>query len=135
MQGYSQTTEEIGQNGRRGALMISLDCHHPDLLDFIDIKTKDGSVTKANISVRVTDDFMQAVEDDADWVMSFTRPETDETITKTAKARDIFDKLCENNWNWAEPGILFWDTIEDYNLLSNNPDFEYAGTNPCAEEP
>lgn len=118
-----------------GALMISLDCHHPDLLDFIDIKTKDGSVTKANISVRVTDDFMQAVENDDDWVMSFTREETGETITKTAKARDIFNKLCENNWNWAEPGILFWDTIEDYNLLSNNPDFEYAGTNPCAEEP
>lgn len=118
-----------------GALMISLDCHHPDLLDFIDIKTKDGNVTKANISVRVTDDFMQAVEDDADWVMSFTRKETGETITKTAKARDIFDKLCENNWNWAEPGILFWDSIEEYNLLSNNPDFEYAGTNPCAEEP
>lgn len=135
MQGYSQTTEEIGQNGRRGALMISLDCHHPDLLDFIDIKTKDGNVTKANISVRATDDFMQAVEDDADWVMSFTRKETGETITKTAKARDIFNKLCENNWNWAEPGILFWDTIEEYNLLSNNPDFEYAGTNPCAEEP
>lgn len=135
MEGYSQTTEEIGQNGRRGALMISLDCHHPDLLDFIDIKTKDGSVTKANISVRVTDDFMQAVEDDDDWVMSFTREETGETITKTTKARDIFNKLCENNWNWAEPGILFWDTIEDYNLLSNNPDFEYAGTNPCAEEP
>lgn len=135
MQGYSQTTEEIGQNGRRGALMISLDCHHPDLMDFIDIKTKENSVTKANISVRVTDDFMQAVEDNTDWVMSFTRPETGETITKTAKARDIFDKLCENNWNWAEPGILFWDNIEEYNLLSNNPDFEYAGTNPCAEEP
>nr|DAH20506.1 MAG TPA: ribonucleotide-diphosphate reductase subunit alpha [Caudoviricetes sp.] len=135
MEGYSQTTEEIGQNGRRGALMISLDCHHPDLMDFIDIKTKDGSVTKANISVRVTDDFMQAVEDDTDWVMSFTREETGETITKTARARDIFNKLCENNWNWAEPGILFWNNIEEYNLLSNNPDFEYAGTNPCAEEP
>lgn len=135
MEGYSQTTEEIGQNGRRGALMISLDCHHPDLLGFIDIKTKDGSVTKANISVRVTDDFMQAVEDDTDWVMSFTRKETGETITKTARARDIFNKLCENNWNWAEPGILFWNNIEEYNLLSNNPDFEYAGTNPCAEEP
>lgn len=135
MEGYSQTTEEIGQQGRRGALMISLDCHHPDLLDFIDIKTKDGNVTKANISVRVTDDFMQSVEDDTDWVMSFTRKETGETITKTARARDIFNKLCENNWNWAEPGILFWNNIEEYNLLSNNPDFEYAGTNPCAEEP
>lgn len=135
MQGYSQTTEEIGQRGRRGALMISLDCHHPDLLDFIDIKAKSYSVTKANISVRVTDDFMRAVEKDDEWVMSFTREETGETITKTAKARDIFSKLCLNNWNWAEPGILFWDRIEQYNLLENNPEFEYAGTNPCAEEP
>lgn len=135
MQGYSQTTEEIGQMGRRGALMISLDCHHPDLLDFIDIKAKSDSVTKANISVRVTDDFMRAVENDDEWVMSFTREETGETITKTSKARDIFSKLCLNNWNWAEPGILFWDRIEQYNLLENNPEFEYAGTNPCAEEP
>nr|DAM66972.1 MAG TPA: ribonucleotide-diphosphate reductase subunit alpha [Caudoviricetes sp.] len=111
--------------------MISLDCHHPDLLDFIDIKAKPDSVTKANISVRVTDDFMQAVEEDTDWVMSFTREETGETITKTAKARDIFNKLCENNWNWAEPGILFWDRIEKYNLLENNSKFKYAGTNPC----
>lgn len=135
MEGYSMTTEEIGQNGRRGALMISLDCHHPDLMDFIDIKTKEGKVTKANISVRVTDDFMHAVENDEDWVMSFTRKETGDTITKIEKARVIFDKLCENNWNWAEPGILFWDNICNYNLLSNNKDFKYAGTNPCAEEP
>lgn len=135
MEGYSMTTEEIGQNGRRGALMISLDCHHPDLMDFIDIKTKEGKVTKANISVRVTDDFMNAVENDEDWVMSFTRKETGDTITKVEKARVIFDKLCENNWNWAEPGILFWDNICNYNLLSNNKDFKYAGTNPCAEEP
>lgn len=135
MQGYSQTTEEIGQNGRRGALMISLDCHHPDLLDFIDAKTKEGAVTKANISVRVTDDFMQAVENDEDWVMSFTRPETGETITKTARAKDIFHKLCQNNADWAEPGILYWDRIENWNLLSEDPDFHYAGVNPCAEEP
>ena len=135
MEGYSMTTEEIGQNGRRGALMISLDCHHPDLMDFINIKTKEGKVTKANISVRITDDFMRAVENDEDWVMSFTRKETGDTITKIEKARVIFDKLCENNWNWAEPGILFWDNICNYNLLSNNKDFKYAGTNPCAEEP
>lgn len=135
MQGYSQTTEEIGQAGRRGALMISLDCHHPDLLDFIDIKTSPDAVTKANISVRVTDDFMEAVINDKDWVMSFTRPETGETITKTAKAREVFEKLCKNNWDWGEPGILFWDTISNYNLLEYDDSFEYAGTNPCAEEP
>lgn len=115
--------------------MISLDCHHPDLIDFINIKAKDGAVTKANISVRVTDDFMQAVENDEDWEMSFTRPETGETITKTAKAKDIFHLLCQNNSDWAEPGILFWDRIEQWNLLSENPNFHYAGVNPCAEEP
>lgn len=135
MQGYSQTTEEIGQAGRRGALMISLDCHHPDLLDFIDAKTSPDAVTKANISVRVTDDFMEAVINDKEWVMSFTRPETGETITKSARAREIFEKLCKNNWDWGEPGILFWDTISNYNLLEFDGTFEYAGVNPCAEEP
>lgn len=135
MQGYSQTTEEIGQAGRRGALMISLDCHHPDLLDFIDAKTSTDAVTKANISVRVTDDFMEAIINDKDWIMSFTRPETNETITKTARAREIFEKLCKNNWDWGEPGILFWDTISNYNLLEFDDTFEYAGVNPCAEEP
>ena len=135
MQGYSQTTEEIGQNGRRGALMISLDCHHPDLPEFIDIKTKENSVTKANISVRVTDDFMKAVENNADWTMTFTRPETGETIERTLPAKQLFNRLCENNCNWAEPGMLFWDNITKYNLLSENSEFEYAGVNPCAEEP
>ena len=135
METFSQVTAQIGQNGRRGALMISIDCHHPDLLEFIDIKTKPDSVTKANISVKVTDDFMQAVKDDREWVMSFTRPETGETITKVERAVDIFNKLCQNNWDWAEPGILFWDRIENWNLLSNNNEFHYAGTNPCAEEP
>lgn len=135
MQGYSQTTEEIGQNGRRGALMISLDCHHPDLPEFIDIKTKENSVNKANISVRVTDDFMKAVENNADWTMTFTRPETGETIERTIPAKQLFNRLCENNWNWAEPGMLFWDNITKYNLLSENSEFEYAGVNPCAEEP
>ena len=135
METFSQVTAQIGQNGRRGALMISIDCHHPDLLEFIDIKAKPDSVTKANISVKVTDDFMHAVKDDKEWVMSFTRPETGETITKTARAVDIFNKLCQNNWDWAEPGILFWDRIENWNLLSNNDEFHYAGTNPCAEEP
>lgn len=115
--------------------MISLDCHHPDLLDFIDAKTSPDAVTKANISVRVTDDFMEAVINDKEWVMSFTRPETGETITKSARAREIFEKLCKNNWDWGEPGILFWDTISNYNLLEFDGTFEYAGVNPCAEEP
>ena len=118
-----------------GALMISIDCTHPDLEDFITIKSDLGKVTAANISVRVSDDFMQAVIDDNDWELYFERPETGEKITKTVKAKEIYHLLCKNNWDYAEPGILFWDRIENYNLLSNNPDFSYAGTNPCAEEP
>lgn len=135
MDTFSHVTEQIGQNGRRGALMISLDCSHPDLEKFITVKSDLGKVTSANISVRVSDKFMEAVENDADWELSFTRKETGETISKTVKAKDIFELLCKNNWNYAEPGILFWDRITDYNLLSNNPKFQYAGTNPCAEEP
>lgn len=135
MDTFSQVTEQIGQNGRRGALMISIDCTHPDLEKFITVKSDLDRVTSANISVRVTDAFMEAVYDDADWELSFTRKETGQTISKTVKAREIFDKLCENNWNYAEPGILFWDNVENWNLLANDPGFKYAGTNPCAEEP
>ncbi|MBR3772753.1 MAG: adenosylcobalamin-dependent ribonucleoside-diphosphate reductase, partial [Clostridium sp.] len=135
MQGFSQTTEEVCQSGRRGALMISISCDHPDLIDFINIKTSPDSVTKANISVRVTNDFMRAVIEDKDWEMSFTREETGQTITKVMKAKEIFRILCQNNSDWAEPGILYWDTVENWNLLSNNPNFSFAGVNPCAEEP
>lgn len=130
MEGYSKVTEEIGAQGRRGALMISLSCDHPDLEEFIDVKTNTNAVTKANISVRVTDDFMRAVENDEPWAMKFTRSETGETISKTANAKQLFNKLAKNNWNWGEPGILYWDKIKEWNLLSNNPDFEYAGVNP-----
>lgn len=134
MDTFSQVTEQIGQNGRRGALMISIDCTHPDLEKFITVKSDLNKVTAANISVKVTDAFMSAVQNDLDWELSFTRPETKETITKTVKAKDVFELLCKNNWNYAEPGILFWDRINDWNLMSTNPDFKYAGVNPCAEE-
>lgn len=129
---YSKTTELIGQFGRRGALMISIICTHPDLLDFINVKNDLDKVTKANISIRILNSFMKAVKEDKDWELSFYRKETDETITQTAKAREIYRKICENNWNMAEPGMLFWDRIENYNLISEDEEFEYAGTNPCA---
>lgn len=132
---YSMTTELIGQNGRRGALMISLDCHHPDIEDFITIKSDLDKVTKANISIRVTDDFLQAVVDNKDFKLEFTREETGEKIEKVVKAREIFDKFAKMNWDYAEPAFLFWDRIKSYNLLGNDENFEYAGVNPCAEEP
>lgn len=135
MDTFSQVTHQIGQHGRRGALMISIDARHPDLPEFISIKNDLTKVTGANISVRVPDDFMQAVANDEDWEMSFTRKETGETITRTMPAKELYHALCENNWNYAEPGMLFWDNIEKYNMLSNDPEFQFAGTNPCAEEP
>lgn len=132
---YSLVTGLIGQNGRRGALMISLACDHPDIEEFIEIKSDLERVTKANISIRITDKFMYAVENNEDFVLSFTREETNDTITKTINARELFHKICEMNWDYAEPGMLFWDRIENWNLLSEDDNFHYAGTNPCAEEP
>lgn len=129
---YSLTTELIGQNGRRGALMISLDCTHPDLEQFIDIKSDLNKVTKANISVRISDDFMNAVKSDSDWTLKFRRPETGEEIVKTVKARDLFERMCFNNWDIAEPGMLNWSRIENWNLLSEDENFKFAGVNPCA---
>ena len=133
MDTFSQVTETIGQNGRRGALMLSMDCTHQEILDFINIKTDLNRVTKANISVRITDDFMRAVKNDEDWELYFKTQH--EEIKKTVKAKDIFKLLCKNNWDYAEPGILFWDRIKNYNILSEDENFEYAGVNPCAEEP
>lgn len=132
---YSMVTGLISQNGRRGALMLSMACDHPDIEEFIDIKKDLNRVTKANISVRVTDEFMQAVIDNKEFELKFTRKETGEVISKTVNAKDLMMKLAYNNWDMGEPGILFWDRIENWNLLSEYENFQYAGTNPCAEEP
>ena len=131
---YSQVTGLIGQAGRRGALMISISCKHPDIEEFINLKTKQGVCEKANISIRVSDDFMEAAIHDEDWITKFTSEETG-TITKTFKARDLLKLLAKRNWEWAEPGMLYWDRITGYNMLNNDERFSYAGVNPCAEEP
>lgn len=131
---YSYVTGLIGQSGRRGALMISIDCKHPDIEEFINLKTKQGVCEKANISIRVSDEFMQAAIDDKVWETEFTSKETG-TITRTFKARDLLKLLAKRNWEWAEPGLLYWDRITNYNMLDNDDNFAYAGVNPCAEEP
>lgn len=131
---YSYVTGLIAQKGRRGALMISISCTHPDIDEFINLKTKKGICEKANISIRVSDDFMKAVQEDRDWTAEFTSLETG-TITRIFRARDLMRLIARRNWEWAEPGVLFWDRITGYNMLDNNPDFQYAGVNPCAEEP
>ena len=132
---YSMTTDLIGQKGRRGALMISMDVNHPDIEEFIDVKTDLEKVTKANISVRINDKFMKAVENKEKYICRFEVKETNQVIEKEVDAYSLFMKLIANNWDYAEPGILFWDKIENYNLLSEDKNFKYAGVNPCAEEP
>jgi ribonucleoside-diphosphate reductase alpha chain len=130
---YSLVTELIGQSGRRGALMISIDCTHPDLLDFINIKSNLNKVTKANISIKINDDFMKAVENDEDWVLSYIRNETGEKIETIIKAKELMRKFAEMNWDYSEPGLLNWSRITEWNLLSEDKNFEYAGVNPCAK--
>lgn len=126
---YSYITGLIGQEGRRGALMISISCEHPDLEEFINLKSNLDICTKANISVRVTDAFMRAVESDSEFRLHFTMEDGSE-ITKVINAREVFMLLAKRNWEMAEPGILYWDRISNYNLLQNT-EFKYAGVNPC----
>lgn len=130
MELYSTTTGIIGQKGRRGALMISLPCTHPDLEAFIDIKNDLNAVTKANISIRFSNAFYEAVESNSDFDLRFEVEDTGEVIIKTINARDVFMKFSRNNWDMAEPGQLNWSHIEDWNLLSEDDEFEFAGVNP-----
>lgn len=137
MDTFAQVTDTIGQKGRRGALMLSMDINHPDIEEFIDKKTNTDKVTSANISVKVTDDFMNAVVTKQKYTCSYLL-EDGSLITKEVDADKLFEKLAKNNWDYAEPGILYWDNINNNNLLSEYikaGDFAYAGVNPCAEEP
>lgn len=130
---YSLTTEIIGQNGRRGALMISIDVEHPDVMEFTKVKSDLKRVTKANISIRVNERFMKAVSENKSYEVEWDI--CGEKVKHIVDAPNIWKELCYQNWNYAEPGILFWDNIENNNLLAQDSEFKYAGTNPCAEEP
>ncbi len=132
---FSLVTELIGQNGRRGALMISIHCSHPDVEEFINLKTDLEKVTKANISVRIDNAFMEAVKANSPYTLHYTREATGQEITRQVNARELFHRIAEVNWDYAEPGALFWDRVQGWNLLSNTPEFSFAGVNPCAEEP
>ena len=152
MKTFDTVTSTIGQNGRRGALMLSIDVRHPDVDEFINIKANTDQITSANISVRVNDDFMSAVENDEDYLLRWPCDTTNnfgdwkslpynklflvgDNYIKKIKAKELFNQLVKNNWNYAEPGILYWDRIKNWNMMQQNEDFEYAGINPCAEEP
>ncbi|QIG88303.1 adenosylcobalamin-dependent ribonucleoside-diphosphate reductase [Chryseobacterium sp. POL2] len=137
MERYSNSTREVAQDGRRGALMLSVSINHPDVQDFIDAKLEQGKITGANISVRIDDDFMKAVKDDTQYTQKYPIHSKKPKFTKEVQAKDIWDKIVHNAWKSAEPGILFWDTITRESVPDCYSDlgFETVSTNPCGEIP
>ncbi len=129
----SETTGTIGQAGRRGALMITIGVDHPDVLDFIKVKRDLNRVRYANISVRITDGFMRAVEGDNDFVLHYESPKVGR-IENLVKARELWNELIESARNWAEPGLIFWDTMKRESTSEYNG-MEVLTTNPCSEIP
>lgn len=110
--------------------MISLSCDHPDIESFIKIKTDLSKVNKANVSVRMTDEFMKDVITGNQHTLHFKNDKCD--VSKTVNALEVFNEIAKTNWDYAEPGCLFWDRIENYNFLDHVPEFKYGGLNPCA---
>jgi ribonucleoside-diphosphate reductase alpha chain len=137
MERYSNSTREVAQDGRRGALMLSISIKHPDSESFIDAKMDSTKVTGANVSVKITDDFMQAVINDTDFVQQYPIDSDNPKYTKTIKARDLWKKIVHNAWQSAEPGILFWDTVIRESVPDSYADlgFKTVSTNPCGEIP
>lgn len=137
MERYSNSTREVAQDGRRGALMLSVSIKHPDSEAFIDAKMTEGKVTGANVSVKIDDEFMQAAVDDKPYVQQFPIDSKDPKVSKEISARTLWEKIVHNAWKSAEPGVLFWDTILRESLPDCYADlgFRTVSTNPCGEIP
>ena len=137
MERYSNSTREVAQDGRRGALMLSVSIKHPESEAFIDAKMTEGKVTGANVSVRIDDEFMQAVETEQEYEQKFPIDSTHPFVSKKINAKNLWAKIIHNAWKSAEPGVLYWDTI----LRESVPDcyadngFKTISTNPCGEIP
>ena len=137
MERYSNSTREVAQDGRRGALMLSVSIKHPDSEAFIDAKMTEGRVTGANVSVKIDDEFMQCAIDDKPYTQQFPINSDDPDVSKEISAKELWEKIVHNAWKSAEPGVLFWDTI----LRESIPDcyadlgFRTVSTNPCGEIP
>ena len=130
---YSHTTLNTQQHQRRGALMLVLNIDHPDIIDFATAKLDLSKINGANISIAMTDDFMNAVKRDEDWTMKFTTPH--ETITKTVRAKDLMELIAYANHTMGDPGMLFIDNVNNYHLLSEYENVKFTATNPCGEQP
>ena len=137
MERFSNSTREVAQDGRRGALMLSVSVKHPDVESFIDAKMTEGKVTGANVSVKLTDDFMMAATNDLPFTQKYPVNSDNPRYTNVIKAKDLWDKIIHNAWKSAEPGVLFWDTIIKESLPDCYADlgFRTVSTNPCGEIP
>ena len=137
MERFSNSTREVAQDGRRGALMLSISIKHPDAEDFIDAKLEAGKVTGANVSVKIDDDFMKAVVEGTTYTQQFPIDSEEPRVTKEIDARKLWSKIVHNAWRSAEPGILFWDTIINESVPDSYADLGYrtVSTNPCGEIP
>tara|TARA_R110002050_G_scaffold109799_1_gene221365 strand:+ start:99016 stop:101607 length:2592 start_codon:yes stop_codon:yes gene_type:complete len=137
MERYSNSTREVAQDGRRGALMLSISVKHPDSEDFIDAKLDGTKVTGANVSVKIDDEFMRAVKDGSDYTQKFPIDSVTPQYTKTVNAKELWEKIVHNAWKAAEPGILFWDTVINESIPDTYADlgFKTVSTNPCGEIP
>ncbi len=137
MERYSNSTREVAQDGRRGALMLSVSVRHPDAESFIDAKMTEGKVTGANVSVKIDDDFMQAVLAEKEYEQKFPVDSVEPIVTKQINAGALWKKIIHNAWKSAEPGVLFWDTIQRESIPDCYADlgFRTVSTNPCGEIP
>lgn len=136
MERYSHSIREVAQNGRRGALMLSCSIKHPQAEDFIDAKMEEGKIVGANISVKITDDFMEAVRNNNSFTQQFPIDSEEPFIKKEISASKLWKKLMHNAWKSAEPGILFWDTIlNESTARLYGKQYEEMSTNPCGEIP
>ncbi|MEN8156316.1 MAG: adenosylcobalamin-dependent ribonucleoside-diphosphate reductase [Bacteroidota bacterium] len=137
MERYSNSTREVAQDGRRGALMLSISVKHPDAEHFIDAKMESGKVTGANVSVKINDEFMQAVVEGKRYIQQYPIDSDAPTHTREIEARDLWQKIVHNAWRSAEPGILFWDTVVRESVADSYADqgFKTVSTNPCGEIP
>ena len=137
MERYSNSTREVAQDGRRGALMLSVSIKHPDSESFIDAKMTEGKVTGANVSVKITDEFMRAAVEDKPFIQQFPIESSNPDVAKEISAKKLWEKIVHNAWKSAEPGVLFWDTIIRESLPDCYADlgFRTVSTNPCGEIP
>lgn len=137
MERYSNSTREVAQDGRRGALMLTVSIKHPDAEDFIDAKMEAGKVTGANVSVRIDDEFMRAALSGSDYLQQFPIDSANPRYKKIINAAELWNKIIFNAWKSAEPGVLFWDTVIRESVPDCYADLGYRtiSTNPCGEIP